>query len=392
MEENDLIKYGSHHLQKVGNAITITDKILALNERQNTIDFFIQNLNLFKILISRFYPLSPDHLKKFENFWLWGGQGISSNQEIRWHEEFIDNVEDRLAWSVLTNNESIIWSERLIEKYKSIKFDKSSWSNLSWNRKIHFTEDFLYKYRDDLDWNILSGNQGIPWADNLIDKYKDKLNWDRLSENTAVAWSESLIDKYFDFWNWHLLAGNPSIEWNNPTFLKKYEANINYNDFARNISFNWTIEIIKEFAEESWDWDELSEFLQIWDEKTIDLFFSHIDFVSLSHNNSMQWSESLIDKYFDKWDWKGLSGNTSLPFTKSFIGKYSIKWDWNQLSTNHELHWSIELINDFKLMWNQELLGRQSNRYFLNVGFWEKAFKSKVDDNMIEEIILKSLK
>ena len=69
MEENKLIKYESVQLVKVGNAITITNKLLAENftqEQKLLISFLLRNANkedfAYK-LISGFYPLS---LKQIE--------------------------------------------------------------------------------------------------------------------------------------------------------------------------------------------------------------------------------------------------------------------------------------------------------------------------------------
>ena len=140
------------------------------------------------------------------------------------------------------------------------------------NHNLLFTEELIDKYLDKWEWHYLSSNPGISWTDYLIVKYKDKLDWNGLSENTSIVWSELLIDKHIDFWNWHLLAGNFSINWNEKDFWEKYENRIYYNDLATNLTFNWSTQFIQEFDLESWEWEELSNHLSIWDENKIEKF------------------------------------------------------------------------------------------------------------------------
>lgn len=66
--QKDLIKYEGSLVQRVGAAINVTKKLLTLSERQKIIEFFISNSDLFKKLISHFYPLNFVHLNKFQNF------------------------------------------------------------------------------------------------------------------------------------------------------------------------------------------------------------------------------------------------------------------------------------------------------------------------------------
>ena len=69
-------------LKQVSNAISVTNKLLSISERQKIIDFFIINLKLFKELISHFYPINVVHLRQFQNFWNWSFTGISRNEKL----------------------------------------------------------------------------------------------------------------------------------------------------------------------------------------------------------------------------------------------------------------------------------------------------------------------
>lgn len=54
MEENNLIKYEGGLVQRVGDAISVTNKLLTLSEHQKIIELFISNSNLFKNLFPAF--------------------------------------------------------------------------------------------------------------------------------------------------------------------------------------------------------------------------------------------------------------------------------------------------------------------------------------------------
>lgn len=389
MENNGLIKYQGGLTKHVGNAISVTNKLLALGKRQKIIDFFISNPDLFRKLISLFYPINVLHLKQYQNFWDWSFKGISFNKNINWNEEIIDEFKNKISWPTFTNINGILWTPELIEKYKDSNFEKASWSNLSCNRNLLFSEELVDKYFDNWNWGYLSSNRAIFWNSHLIEKYKSKLNWNELSENTSIQWSEILIDKYIEFWNWHLLASNNSIDWNDKRFWGKYVKNICYNDLARNVLFNWSTDFIQEFDLESWDWEELCYWLPIWNELSIEKFLPYLDFTSMSYNENIRWPETVIDKYFTKWDWQQLSRNSSLPFTMQFIEKYSNVWNWDSLTTSQGLPWSIELIDNYKGKWNWKNLGHESNLVFPNEQFWIKAFQPYINDAMVEEIMRK---
>ena len=51
----------------------------------------------------------------------------------------------------------------------------------------------------------LTSNESLPWSESLIERYEDKWNWEWLSINESLPWSEALIERYKDRWrHWHL--------------------------------------------------------------------------------------------------------------------------------------------------------------------------------------------
>jgi hypothetical protein len=57
----------------------------------------------------------------------------------------------------------------------------------------------------------LSSNESLPWSESLIERYKDKWNWRYLSRNESLPWSEALIECHSNNWNWEKLSDNKSV-------------------------------------------------------------------------------------------------------------------------------------------------------------------------------------
>src|SRR5690554_365683 len=80
------------------------------------------------------------------------------------------------------------------------------------------SEEALDRYSEKLErrqWHLLSQNESLPWSENLIERFKDKWYWGDnlirgLSKSEALPWSESFIEKFEDKWDWRSLSFNNS--------------------------------------------------------------------------------------------------------------------------------------------------------------------------------------
>jgi hypothetical protein len=269
VNENTIVKYDFWQLNKIGNSIAITNKLLRENERSKIIDLFCANSIFFVQSISWFYPLN---------------------------DLIIDKYNDRLDFQCISANISIPWSEELIEKYK----DKWNWDiGMSSNRSLPWSETFLEKYNNKWDWLGLETNKGLIDQKWFIEKYKEKFILGEKSNNIKRnKLSENEIDNFIKYWDWDksILSTNNLLPWSRKLILK-YEDKWDWNSLSDNQNIPWSIELIEEFRER-WDWK------------------------NLSLNKSLPWSEQLMEKYATKWYWQYLFLNTAIQWSMSLLSKF----------------------------------------------------------------------
>lgn len=222
------------------------------------------------------------------------------------------------------------------------------WGWMSQNKFIHWSQNLLSKYSDELDWKHLCRNSSVPWNTEIIDEFCNLIDWSALSSNQDLPWSELFIHRYANFWDWVNLSGNRGIP--------------------------WTSELLESFLGK-WDWNQLSQNgAYPWCQKELDLWKDNINWASFSCNNGFVWSESFVFKFSARLDWVGLSGNSSLPWSDTFLDAYLDRWDWQALSCNSGIDWSIQLAEKFegKIWWN--LLAQTRGR------FWTPEFIARFKD------------
>ena len=84
--------------------------------------------------------------------------------------------------------------------------------NLSSNKALPWSGDFIERYQDRWDWPTLSVNEGIPWSIELVERFKDKWDWQMLSLNDAIPWSIDLLERYAGRLEWHYLPETGSFK------------------------------------------------------------------------------------------------------------------------------------------------------------------------------------
>ncbi|MBW8245178.1 hypothetical protein K1F50_20405 [Muricauda oceani] len=132
--------------------------------------------------------------KKFGNI----GSRFFVTNKIPWTKESIQKMKDDvLTTHGISSNTNILWTEELIEEF----VDFWDWSELSYNNQIIWTSSMIEKYKEKLDWVNLSLNTSVPWSEYLIEKYKDKWFWSNLSGNPKLPWSYSFFSKYISKWS-----------------------------------------------------------------------------------------------------------------------------------------------------------------------------------------------
>jgi hypothetical protein len=198
------------------------------------------------------FPLEFNNIEDYKDKWDWGEPGLSINESLPWSEALIERFTDKWIWGGncgLSSNKSLPWSEELLEHYE----DKWGWKELSRNESLPWSESLIEHYEDKWNWDELSNNNSLPWSESLIERYKDKWGWKELSRNESLPWSESLIEHYEDKWNWDELSNNNSLPWSE-AFIERYADGLNWRRLNNNEG------VIKVFS--SWTKQEISTALE----------------------------------------------------------------------------------------------------------------------------------
>lgn len=416
MEDNNkLIPIAQNNLvTKVNASISITNKLLAENNRQLVVEIFERNPKLFIDLISKYYPLQEKTIRDYQDHLNW--ELLSGNENLNWTQEFIIEFEEKLKWNSLgiKYNKSFLWNERSILTLAN----KIGWSIVS-SFRIPFNEEFIEKHLDKWDWSDkhfeqhmsgLSCNENLLWSKVFIEKHKELINWDALCFNKKIVFDITFISNYKDYINWHYLSIDETIKFTEE-LISKFEHYWDWANLSSNKNIPWNIELIDKYIDK-WDWASLSYNQNLpWSIELLEKYIDKWDWFLLIGNESLPWEEKIIEKYNERWGWffdvgqkhllKKLrylrkypnstdniyqvgTSNKHLTFNHDFINensqyfgrvtwilisrnrntnwsielleKYSDKWNWSDLSCNKSLPWSIELIERFKNQWNWKFL------------------------------------
>lgn len=308
-------------------------------------------------------PLNIKLIEKYKNIWNvhhWSSINYF-NKFITWNEVFL--FKEYFLLEALSSNENLIWTLELINQYE----DKWNWSSLSANKNLPWSLELLEKYEQRWDWNNISNNQSIEWSAKLIERFDDKLYFDTilndnqinegeyfhedsnygLSSNKNVCLSEKLIEKYIHRWNWSILSENKKLPWS-VDFFNKYIGRWDWHKLSGNNKFPFT-EVLISTYEERWQWSVSTP--KSYD----DGYFYDLD---LSSNEHLPWSESFIDKYAKRWNWSNLFDNMGINWSLKLLHKHSDKLIcsnndtpssiWNTLSPYIGDELVINLLEDIK--------------------------------------------
>ena len=169
----------------------------------------------------------PDDISLIEKYYedvSW--YSVSGSEKIPWAFELINKWKDNLSFGLLIGNKTVVNSiEKFEEWFEDWNDDKYSW--LSHNSGINWSINFLEQHKDKWDWEMISINESLPWSEQLIEYFEDYLIFGKLIPlvtepgcfdvfsgmeiNPGIPWSIHLLEKYEESWEFGLLEYNPSI-------------------------------------------------------------------------------------------------------------------------------------------------------------------------------------
>lgn len=224
------------------------------------------------------------------------------------------------------------------------------------SRYYPFDEISLNQYQEILDWQLVSQNKNILFSHKLIKKFKQKWFWSELTKNDNVFWTEDMITEIKEYLNRpnHIL-GNPmenlcgsnNVVWD-IKILENISEIINWKVLSSNKNIQWSKELIQKFRF-NLDWEVLCTEGIFWNKDYIieletDLDYDLKRWNYLLYNKNIIWSNELICLFGNKWFWKpkytcygepDFYDNPQIPWNNSLLNKYKVELNWYKLSKSN---------------------------------------------------------
>lgn len=177
-------------------------------------------------------------IDEFQDFWDW--RYLSQNSKINWTLDLIEKYQDKLDWRRLSYNPNAGFT--II--YAETNRDRIDFHGLSRNKRIEWSDYFISKYEGDLNFGNygLSWNISLPWNKALIEKYKNRWSWSGISSNRGVVWTEEIIDSFSKQLIW---GRNDNIEEGSADFGHRRNGFC----LSNNPKLPWSMELIDKYKD-----------------------------------------------------------------------------------------------------------------------------------------------
>jgi len=169
--------------------------------------------------IERFYPFTIDELHEVEDSLDFGN--LSFNRKIAWSENILRDYSHLLCWSAITTNPSIPWDTKLVHTFENY----INWQGAANCKHFPWSNELFFKYKDNLDWDNL---YEMPVRLGEGDFFR--FNVEQLSHLIRfqnIDWTLDLIERHQDDFNWSMLCDNPGIPYSE-NFFKTYHQYFSY--------------------------------------------------------------------------------------------------------------------------------------------------------------------
>lgn len=186
-----------------------------------------------------------------------------------------------------------------------------------------------------LDWTAIS--RYYPLTPSLLKRFSAEIDWDEAARNPLIDWSENLINQHkissSEFFA--NLSANPGPNWTTGlmvTFQDKWDGT--YMGLLSNENLPWeddeTISVVRKVIE------------------TQDIYYNEAysardrmetrEWERRSLNRHIDWTIEYLREHADELQWARLSANPALPFTLELLVEFANRWQWDELATNHGLY------------------------------------------------------
>lgn len=323
----------------------------------------------------------------------WDWDTISSLKHLPTDLLSLNELQAKLNWSILSENESI-----------QTKFRYTNWGK---DRSGCFDNivKYLKQFRDNWDWKILSINKDLNWDRRLLNLFKDQ-DWDwayltefgRFITKSKRDKEDYLIQLALQFpdIDFSLLSKRLDITISSEVILSTHEKNWDWSILSSNKKAKITSDLLTLLNSKSWDWETISkrQDIDISNETIIELIDKDWNWAHLSSHPNLKFDSEFITKVKSKsWDWEVISRHTSFsPSIKLLNLTKTHQLDWSHISSRNDLIPSREVLSTFENKLDWYFITRQSSLNFndteLVVRFidkWDWSFLCQEDKLTLNE-------
>ena len=275
----------------------------------------------------------------------WDWCAISKNPAIKWNVKTLckilktPDIKTSVSWNDVVSRRELSFDESIVEQMNDIVF---SWYALTGNKSFKPTVSLIKKALEEgneINWNVLSCNDKIDVP--FISEFRSYLDWSIVTSNKKVIDidNESILDEFIDLLDWEFISKNVTLTTER---IVKYRDVLNWQSVNSRFNYNeldvTSIEDIVDFV----DWSKLSASSIIFTEDFLHKYRSRIDWYEFSRNESIDFSADLYSDFA-----KELNRIKFLDtLSESYCNRYS------SLKIYHFSHMfnAIEIIKNRKIM------------------------------------------
>ena len=168
-QDKDAAKFFINHISEHSNVLDM-DLI-----EQHGDQLYWDSLSINKSL-----PWSEALIERYKDKWDWGENGLSSNESLPWGDPLIERFADKWDWIILSEQRHMVLSESIIDKYSErcdwykLVFDTENAPDYIFsNENLYWSYDFIVRNEDKINFEGIDDNESILWTNSLIEKYKN---------------------------------------------------------------------------------------------------------------------------------------------------------------------------------------------------------------------------
>jgi hypothetical protein len=104
--------------------------------------------------------------------------------------------------------------------------EEAAWKEISGSKALSMST--LEEFKNKLDWNEVSANDDILWTLEGLRKFAKYLNWSKFSESCPQGLiCESVLNEFINFWDWKELSQRSEF-FDNWTLLEKFADKVDW--------------------------------------------------------------------------------------------------------------------------------------------------------------------